>query len=187
MKTEIYCETCKEFTEHEGIKKELYRCSVCGTHVHLMPEKEVELKAIFSKEDLTKIGSVKLPEEEEIIKGSELIVDLEGESRLGRITAIQLKDGKVVEFAKAKDSVAIWLKEVGEVYVKFSLHKKAITSSYKILFDGETEFAVGEEIEIEGKRYLIRRIKHIDGRLLRHEGEKAIAKEIKRVYATYSP
>lgn len=187
MKTEIYCDNCKEFTEHESVKENLYRCSICGTHVQLIPEKEVELKAILSEEDITKIGTVKLPEGEEIIKGNELIVDLEGESRLGRVTAIQLKNGTTVEFAKARDARAIWLKEVGEVYVKFSLHKRAVTSSYKALFDGETEFAVGEEIEVEGKRYVIKRIKLIDGRLLKKDGEKAIAKDIKRVYATYSP
>ncbi|MCS7143450.1 MAG: hypothetical protein NZ879_00315 [Archaeoglobaceae archaeon] len=187
MRLELYCDNCKEITDHEKVKKDLFRCLACGTHAQLKLEREVEIKAILSEEDITQIGTVKLLEEEELIKGNELIVDLEEESRVGRITAIQLKDGKVVEFAKAKDSKAVWLKEVGEVYVKFSLHKKAITSSYKILFDGETEFSVGEEIEIEGKRYVIRRIKLIDGKLLKREGEKALAKEVKRVYATYSP
>lgn len=187
MRTEIYCDTCKEETEHENVRENLYRCSVCGTHTQLTPEKEIELKAIFSEEDRTKIGSIKVPESEELVKGDELIVDLEGESRLGRITAIQLKDGKVVEFAKAKNSSVVWLKEVGEVYVRFSLHKKSVTSPYKILFNGETEFVIGEEIEVEGKRYVIKRIKLIDGRLLKKDGEKAVAKDIKRVYATYSP
>ncbi|MEM2727250.1 MAG: HVO_0476 family zinc finger protein [Archaeoglobaceae archaeon] len=186
MKTEIYCDNCKEVTEHEKVKGDSYRCLICGVYTQLTPEKEIELKAIFSKEDQTRIGSIKVLESEELVKGNELIVDFEGESRLGRITAIQLRDGRVVEFAKAKDSVAIWLKEVGEVYVKFSLHKKAVTSPYKILFDGETEFSVGEEIEVEGKRYVIRRIKLVDGRLLKRDGDKAVAKEIKRVYATYT-
>ncbi|MCX8172135.1 MAG: HVO_0476 family zinc finger protein [Archaeoglobaceae archaeon] len=187
MKLEAYCDTCKEITEHEMVKKTLFRCLACGTHTQLTREKEVEIKAILSKEAITKIGAVKLSEEEELIKGNELVVDLEGESRLGRITAIQLKDGRIVEFARAKDSTAVWLKEVGEVYVKFSLHKKAVTSPKRILFDGETEFFVGEEIEIDGKRYIIRRIKLIDGKLLKKEGERAVAKDIKRVYATYSP
>ncbi|MEM4615731.1 MAG: HVO_0476 family zinc finger protein [Archaeoglobaceae archaeon] len=187
MKTEIYCDNCREVTEHVSVKENLYRCSICGTHVHLTPEKEVELKAILSEEDITKIGTVKLPEGEEIVKGDELIVDLEGEGKLGRVTAIQLKNGTTVEFAKAREARAIWLKEVGEVYVKFSLHKRAVTTPYKALFDGETEFAIGEEIEINGKRYLIKRIKLIDGRLLKKDGERAVAKDIKRVYATYTP
>lgn len=186
MKTELYCDNCKEFTEHRNVKDNLYRCSICGSHVHLAPKKEIEIKAILSEEEKTRIGMIKLPEDEELVKGNELIVDLEGESKLGRVTAIQLKDGKVVEFARAKDSVAVWLKEVGEVHVKFSLHKRAVTSSCKIVFEGETELAVGEEIEIEGKKYVITRIKLIDGKTLIREGEKAIAKNIKRVYATYS-
>lgn len=187
MRTEIYCDTCKEITDHEMVKDNLYRCLNCGTHVRLEPEREVELKAIFSHEDETRIGAVKLSESEELVKGAELIVDLDGESRIGRITAVQLKDGRTVEFAKAKDSQAVWLKEVGEVYVRFSLHKRAVTTSYKIPFDGETEFSVGEEIEFERKKFVITRIKLLDGRLLKKEGEKAVAKEIKRIYATYSP
>lgn len=186
MKLEIYCDTCNEITEHEMIKEALFRCLVCGTHTQLTRKREVEIKAILSEEAITKIGTLKLSEEEELIKGNEFVVDLEGESKLGRITAIQLKDGRVVEFAKAKDSKAVWLKEVGEVYVKFSLHKKAVTSSRKILFDGETEFSVGEEIEIDGKKYVIKRIKLIDGKLLKKDGERAVAKDIKRIYATYS-
>jgi uncharacterized Zn finger protein len=187
MRSEIYCDTCKEITEHEVVKENLYRCLVCGTHAYLTPEREIELKAIFSEDKETKIGTLKIPEEEDLIKGSEFIVDLKGESRLGRITAIQLKDGRTVEFAKAKDSKAVWLKDVGEVYVKFSLHKRSVTTPYKVLFDGETEFSVGEEIEFDGKKFVITRIKLIDGRLLKREGDKAAAKDIKRVYATYSP
>ncbi len=187
MRAEIYCDNCGELTEHEMVKGSLYRCLICGTHVHQVPEKEVELKAIFSRDKETVIGTVKLSEGEELVKGSELVVDFGAESRLGRITAIQLKDGRTVEFARAKDAQAVWLKETGEVYVKFSLHKRSVTTPYKVLFDGETEFMVGEEIEFDGRKFVITRIKLIDGRLLRREGEKAVAKDIKRVYATYSP
>lgn len=187
MRMEIYCDNCKEVTDHEMVKNSLYRCLNCGTHVRLEPEREVELKAIFSHEGETRIGAVKLSEDEELIKGGELIADIGGESRLGKITAVQLKDGRTVEFAKVKDSQAVWLKEVGEVYVRFSLHKRSVTSSYKVLFDGETEFSVGEEMEFERKRFVITRIKLIDGKILKKEGEKASAKEIKRIYATYSP
>lgn len=186
MKLEIYCDHCREIKEHRRVKDNLYRCLTCGTHTHLMPKKEVKIKAILSEEEITKTGTLKISEDEELIKGKEMIVDLEGESKLGRITAIQLKDGRTVEFAIAKDAKAIWFKQVGEVYVKFSLHKKSVTTPYKAIFDGETEFAVGDEIEVEGKRFSIRRIKLLDGRLLKREGEKAFAKDIKRIYATYS-
>jgi len=187
VRVEIYCDNCRELTEHEIVKSGLYKCLICGTHVHQVPEKEVELKAIFSRDRETVIGTVKLSEGEELVKGSELVVDFGAESRLGRITAIQLKDGRTVEFARAKDAQAVWLKETGEVYVKFSLHKRSVTTPYKVLFDGETEFMVGEEIEFDGRKFVITRIKLIDGRVLRREGEKAFAKDIKRVYATYSP
>lgn len=187
MRAEIFCDTCREKTEHRMIKKTLYRCTVCGTHTTIIPEKEVEIKAILSINSETRIGSVRIPEGEELVKGEEMIVDVENESRLGKITAIQLKDGRISEFGMAKDASAIWLKEVGEVYVKFSLHKRSVTTSRKLLFDGETEFKVGEQISVDGKRFTITRIKLADGRILRKEGEKAAAKDIKRVYATYTP
>ncbi len=184
---ELYCDICKEVTKHELVKQNLYRCSICGAHTRFSPPKEVEIKAILSSDEKTEIGKVKVSEEDEIVKGSEMIVDLKEESKVGKVTAIQLKDGRMVEFSKAKDTYSIWLRNVGEVSVKFSLHKRAVTTPYKMVFDGETEFVVGEVINIEGKKYRIHRIKLLDGGLLKREGEKALAKDIKRIYATYTP
>lgn len=184
---EIYCDTCKETTRHELVKERLYRCSICGSHSQITPKKLLELKAIFSSGSETEIGKITIEEDEEIVKDAEMIVDLEKGSEVGRVTAIQLKDGRVVEFSKAKDAFAVWFRNVGEVYVRFSLHKRSVTTPYKALFDGETEFIIGETIEFERKKFRIHRIKLLDGRVLRREGERALAKEIKRVYATYTP
>lgn len=184
---EIYCDTCGDFTKHEFVKEGLYRCSLCGTYSQITQKKEAELKAIFSTGAETEIGRIKVEEDAEIAKGEEMIVDLESGSKIGRVTAIQLRDGRVVEFSKAKEVSAVWFRNVGEVYVKFSLHKRSVTTPYKALFDGETEFSIGETIEVEKKRFRIHRIKLLDGRVLRREGEKALAKDIKRVYATYTP
>lgn len=183
---EIYCDTCGEVTRHELVKEGLYRCSLCGTHSQITPKKDLELKAIFSTGSETEIGKIVVKEDEELAKDMEMIVDLESGSKIGRITAIQLKDGRVVEFSKSKDAFAVWFRNVGEVYVKFSLHKRSVTTPYKALFDGETEFTIGETIEIERKKFRIHRIKLLDGRVLRRGGEKAFAKDIKRVYATYT-
>ncbi|MEM0503480.1 MAG: HVO_0476 family zinc finger protein [Archaeoglobaceae archaeon] len=184
---EIYCDTCKEVTKHEFVKEGLYRCSLCGTHSQITSKKNLEIKAIFSTGSETEIGKIVVGEDEEMAKDVEMIVDLESGNKIGRITAIQLKDGRIVEFSKAKDAYAVWFRNVGEVYVKFSLHKRSVTTSYKALFDGETEFIVGETIEVEKKRFRIHRIKLLDGKVLRREGERALAKDIKRIYATYTP
>ena len=79
----------------------------------------------------------------------------------------------------------MWLRDVGEVFVKISLHKGAITTPYKLLVSGDTEFEVGEVLEINGKRFRIERMKLINGRLLKKEGDRAEAKEIRRIYAMY--
>lgn len=183
---EIYCDVCGETTKHEFVKEGLYRCSFCGTHSQVTQKKDLEIKAIFSTGSETEIGKIRVGEDDEIVKGEEMIVDLESGSKIGRVTAIQLKDGRIVEFSRAKDAFAVWFRNVGEVYVKFSLHKRSVTTPFKALFDGETEFVVGETIEIEKKKFRIHRIKLLDGRVLRREGEKAFAKDIKRVYATYT-
>lgn len=184
---EVYCDNCKEVTKHDFVKTGLFRCSICGTHTHIIPKKDIKIKAIFSTGSETEIGSIKVKDGDEIMKGMEIVVDFEEGSKIGRVTAIQLKDGKIVEFSKAEDILAVWFRNVDEVYVKFSLHKRSVTTSHKALFDGDTDFVVGETIEIEKKRFRINRIKLLDGKVLRKEGERALAKEIKRVYATYTP
>ncbi|MEM2071070.1 MAG: HVO_0476 family zinc finger protein, partial [Archaeoglobaceae archaeon] len=65
------------------------------------------------------------------------------------------------------------------------LHKRSVTTPVKIIVDGDTEFEVGETIEIEGKKFRISRIKLIKGDILRKAGSRAKAKEIRRVYAKY--
>ncbi|MCS7119222.1 MAG: HVO_0476 family zinc finger protein [Archaeoglobaceae archaeon] len=184
---ELYCDCCKGVTKHEVVKKNLYRCSVCGTHINFTPKREVEIEAIFSSGSETEIGKIRMAEDEEIFRDSELVVDFEKESKIGRVTALQLKDGRISDFSKAKNVYAVWLRNVGEVTIKFSLHKRTVTTPYKMKFDGETEFVVGEIIELKKKKYRIHRIKLLNGGLLKKEGERALAKDIKRVYATYTP
>ena len=69
--------------------------------------------------------------------------------------------------------------------MKISLHKGPVTTPYKLATSGETEFEVGEVLNIDGKNFRITRMKLIDGRLLKKSGDKARAKEIKRIYAMY--
>ncbi len=79
----------------------------------------------------------------------------------------------------------IWLRDVGEVEVRMSLHKRSVTTPYKMVVDGETEFEVGEVIFVDGKRFRIHRIKLLTGGVLRREGKRARARDIRRIYAKY--
>ncbi|RLI71643.1 hypothetical protein DRO97_09670 [Archaeoglobales archaeon] len=187
MRKYIYCDTCKDETEHEVIKedKNLYRCIECGTFTHHEPEKEIRVRAIISSGEQSEKGSVLLKQHDIIEKGDELIVETNESYKLGEITSIELKDGKRVDSCEANKASTIWLRNVGEVIVKMSLHKRAVTTPYKILVSGDTEFTVGEELEIGDKVFYISRIKLNDGKLLKKFGDVAKAREIKRVYAMF--
>ncbi len=181
----IYCDTCKEETLHEVVRedKNLYKCSVCGTHTVYVPEKEIKVRAIISTGAKSTKGFIRVREGDVIKKGEEYIVDTDEGHKIGEVTAIELKDGRRTDICEASKVSTVWLRDVGEVYVKFSLHKRAVTTPYKMVTDGETEFEVGEVLNIDGKPFRIHRIKLIDGGVLRRG--KAKAKEIKRIYAKY--
>jgi uncharacterized Zn finger protein len=183
----FYCDTCDENTKHELIRpaKHLYRCTECGSFSQRLPGKDVSLRAIISSGAHSEVGSLKLKEYDVVEAGDELIVDTQQGFRLGEVTSIELKDGKRGEFSKVKDIATVWLRDVGEVAVRISLHKRAITTPYIFKAPGETEFAISEKIEIDNASYKITRIKLNNGKLLEKDGEKAKAKEIRRIYALF--
>jgi len=187
MRRYIYCDTCKDETEHELIRedKQLYRCLECGTVTQFLPERELRVKAVISTGAISRVGSVVFKEFDTVEVGDEIVVETPEGFRIGEVTAIELKDGKRTKFAKVKDVATVWLRDVGEVEVKFSLHKGAVTTPYKMLTSGDTEFEVGEKITIDNLMFKITRMKLINGRLLKREGERAKAKEIRRVYAMF--
>lgn len=184
---EIYCDVCGEETEHELIRadKNLYRCRLCGSVVELRPEKEIELRAIISSGATSRRGRIRVKPGDLLETGDEVVVEVDDGFKIGEITSLEFRNGSRRNSAIAKDVSTVWLRDVGEVFVKISLHKGAITTPYKLLVSGDTEFEVGEVLEINGKRFRIERMKLINGRLLKKEGDRAEAKEIRRIYAMY--
>ncbi len=189
MIMEIYCDVCGEETEHELIRadKNLYRCKICGSVVELRPEKEIELRAIISSGSQSEKGKMRVKPEDVLEVGDEVVVEVEDGFKVGEITSLEFKNGARGESAPAREVSTVWLRDVGEVVVKMSLHKGAITTPYRTLVSGDTEFEVGEVLEINRRRFRITRIKLINGRLLKKEGQTAEAKEIRRIYAIYEP
>lgn len=183
----MYCDSCGEETLHELVREErmLYKCTVCGMYTTHTPERELNLRAVISSGPESQKGVLKVKEYELIEKGREFIVEVAGEHRIGEVTGIELKDGRKSETGIARDVSTVWLRDVGEVIVRLSLHKRSVTTPVKIIVDGDTEFEVGETIEFEGKKFRISRIKLVKGEILRKAGSRAKAKEIRRVYAKY--
>ncbi|AEA46353.1 HVO_0476 family zinc finger protein [Archaeoglobus veneficus] len=183
----LYCDTCKEETEHEVVRAEkyLYRCRECGTVAQHLPEKMLRVKAIISSGAESEVGSITLKESDIVEKGDELVVEVEEGFKIGEVTSLELGNGKRSEIGEAKDIQTVWLRDVGEVILRISLHKGPVTTPYKMTVSGETEFGIGEVLNVDGKNFRITRMKLIDGRLLKKAGERAKAKEIKRIYAMY--
>ena len=187
MRREIYCDVCKGETPHILINpaRNLFKCEISSSVTELRPEKKIDLRAIISKDDVSDVGKISAGKSDTFTKGQEIVVETKEGFRLGEITSIELKDGKRVEFARAEDVETIWLRDVGEVKVRISLHKGPVTTPYEIFTSGEVEFQVGEILPIEGRKYKITRIKLIKGGVLKKEGRKAKAKEIRRIYAQF--
>jgi len=187
MKQYIYCDSCREETLHELVREEknLYRCTKCGTYTTYVPEKEIELRAVISTGARSVRGKIKVRESDFIEKGDEYIVDTNEGHKIGEVTSLEMKNGSRAETGEARDVATVWLRDVGEVEVRFSLHKRSVTSPYKMLVDGETEFEIGEVINIDGKNFRIHRIKLLEGGVLKRPGSRARARDIRRVYAKY--
>ena len=187
MKQFFYCEICGEETPHRLIREKthLYMCEECGNYANFPPEKEIVVNAIISFEGESERGKVRLKESEEIEKGDEFIVETDSGFRIGEVTSIELLNDKRSEIANAKQIKTIWLRDTGEVGVRISLHKRAITTPVTIYVPGETEFAVGEELEFGNKRYRITKIKVREGKVLDKKGDSIKAKNIRRVYAKF--
>ncbi|AIY89263.1 HVO_0476 family zinc finger protein [Geoglobus acetivorans] len=187
MIKEIFCDTCKDETPHRLINpsKNLFQCEVCSSVTEYKKEKKIEIRAIISKDNYSERGKIEASPSETLTVGEEIVVETEEGYRLGEITSLELKNGKRVDVAGAGDIETVWLRDVGEVKVRFSLHKGAVTTPYEIFTPGEVEFSVGEVIPIEGRKYRITRIKLINGGLLRKDGRSAKAKEIRRIYAQF--
>lgn len=187
MIREIYCDTCKDYTTHRLINpnKNLFQCEGCGSVVEYRKEKKIQLRAIISKDDESEVGKIEISPDETLSKGEEIVVETESGYRLGEITSIELKGGKRVDLSTPENIETVWLRDIGEVKVRISLHKGAVTTPYEIFTPGEVEFSVGEILPVEGKKYRITRIKLINGGLLKKEGRSAKAKEIRRIYAQF--
>ncbi|RUM35007.1 MAG: hypothetical protein DSY33_00710 [Archaeoglobus sp.] len=185
----IYCDVCCKETEHKLIRadRNLYKCRICGSVVELRREKEIELRAIISSGATSEKGKIRLRPDDLLKVGDEVVVEVGEGFKVGEITSLEFNSGLRVDLATAREVSTVWLRDTGEVTVKISLHKGSITTPYRILVSGETKFEVGEILEINRKNFKITRIKLINGRLLRKDGDIAVAKEIKRVYAIYQP
>ncbi len=187
MQMRIFCPECKDEQDHIVLSQSRHtrvRCTTCGTVHQLAREKEqppLHVKTIVSEEGTSRICAIELLPEEPCQIGDHHVAVCGAEYIGVEVTAIERGQHRVRK-ARAKDITALWSRKIEEVLVRVSVHDGRSTVPLAIRVSGEEPFVVGEVYRVGNRRFRIAHMKMRDGAALRHEGQKGIARKIKRVY-----
>jgi uncharacterized Zn finger protein len=194
----LVCPACSPGTEtvHEVLKpggQATVRCTDCQ-HVHkeALPEEETRpTDVVVSQDGESFTASADVPAGETVAVGEEFLLDTEAAIMTVRITSLELAEGRTEE-APVEDVETIWTRAVGNVSVNATVHPKGgahdETRSVELQVPGDYEFAVGEVDELSGEEFTVEGIylredaRGYDFDKLDHEGDAAVAKDVKRLY-----
>jgi uncharacterized Zn finger protein len=187
MNISIWCSVCDERYDHEILKEGremLVRCTRCGHISRILPETEkvIIVKTIVSTGAESRVCTTELDKEEIYRTGDTVVAECGEEEQGVEITGMEI-EGHRVEHARGSEIQTLWTRAVHEVTVKISLHEGRSTTPLYFDSQGIEEFEVGREYEAGRRRFRISHIKLRNDRFLRRDGEKALAKDIKRIYA----
>jgi len=184
----VECPVCGEKTSHavlggrvEGKRRIVMhpsvKCCVCS-HVHtveLVEEHAIEIPILISWMDTTERSTLTIGPSEPLEVGDEVYV---GGERL-IVTSLEVNDRRVSKASADKIS-AIWAKKFDKVRLKISLDYRGKVLSKELLAVPEEEFAIGDEIGLDGRDAVITSIR--TGRRTLKKG-MVPAREIVRIYA----
>lgn len=169
------------------------RCIDCS-HVHkeeLPEEKTLQRKVVVSQEDESFADSVDVPAGETLAVGEEFLLETDEAILTVRITSLERDQGRV-ESAPVEDVRTIWGRAVGNVAVNVTSHPKSgahdETRSFDLQVPGDYEFTIGEVDDPGGEEFTVEGIlirddaRGYDFEKLDHDGDSAVAKDIKRLY-----
>jgi len=182
LEDQIFCPTCGEDTDHALIKsgqENLVRCENCGT-VHSVQKKRerlVNLRVIVNQDRRSLSYFIKIPAQEMLHVGDELLVD-DGVQDVVMTEIASIETDRRVEAAVAEAAKTVWARATDEVPLKISVYRSGVTHSLKTMVPGDETVEVGETRELDGYRFNVVKIK------LRSEGfaDTAEAKDIVRVW-----
>lgn len=169
------------------------RCTECS-HVHKteLPETEtVTRNVVVSQDGESSTATVEVPAGETLAVGEEFLVETDEAILTVRITSLETGEGRT-EAAEGSTVETIWTRAVGNVSVRVTAHPKSgehdETRGLKLQVPGDYEFVVGgsddladEEFTVEGI-YLRADARGYDHEKLDFDGDRAVAKDIKRLY-----
>jgi predicted Zn finger-like uncharacterized protein len=194
----LACPACSPDLEtvHEVLKPDgtaTVRCTECG-HVHktdLPAPETVDLHVVVSQEEESFPATVEAPAAETLAVGEEFLLETDEAIMTVRITSLELDQGRTDE-ATAGDVRTVWTRAVGNVGVNVTAHPKGgahdETRSLKLQVPGDYEFVVGEADELSGEEFTVEGVllrddaRGYDHEKLDHEGDRAVAKDVNRLY-----
>ncbi len=140
-------------------------------------ERVGDIRIIINKDGRSVPYHIRLPSNEELRVGNELLVDDERQDVvMAKITSIETD--RRVDAAPVSEIKTVWARAIDNVTVKVAVYRNGRTQSMKTSALGDEIFELGEVRDIDGVKFRITKIK------LRGEGfaDRAEAKDILRVW-----
>jgi len=196
----LVCPACSQEQEtvHEVLSPgghATVRCTECD-HVHkeeLPSEDTVERDVVVSQSGDSFTARTDVDPEETIAEGDEFLLETEDGIFSVRVTSVEIGQDRRVEETSAEEATTIWTRAVGNVAVKVTVHPsdggREETYSTTVHVPGDYEFVVGESDSFGEEEFSVEGIAIRDDATgyeyekLDFDGDEAIAKDIKRVYA----
>jgi len=194
----LVCPACPpdEPTVHEVLNPRgtaTVRCTECS-HVHKteLPETEtVTRSVVISQDGESFTATVDAPAGETLAVGEEFLVETDEAIMTVRITSLETDSGRTEEAAAAAVET-IWTRAVGNVSLRVTAHPKSgehdETRGLTLQVPGDYEFVVGESDELADEEFTVEGIylradaHGYHHEKLDHDGDRAVAKDIKRLY-----
>ncbi|GAB3680090.1 HVO_0476 family zinc finger protein [Salinarchaeum chitinilyticum] len=196
----LVCPACSQEQEtvHEVLSpggQATVRCTECD-HVHkeaLPNDETVERDVVVSQSGDSFTARTDVDPEESIAEGDEFVLETDEGIFTVRVTNVELDGDRRVEEATAEEASTIWTRAVGNVAVKVTVHpsdgSRENTYSTTVHVPGDYEFVVGESDSFGEEAFGIEGIavrddaSGYDYEKLNYDGDEAVAKDVKRVYA----
>lgn len=180
------CPDCADVTEHKILKAKMGRSSVSGTFqcgecgrvftgTIRLPRK-IEVKVMFSDQDVTEVARTVLMEDEIVQVGDEFDLD---DGRHVQITYIDNAEGKRRKSCPAPEVKALWVKSFDILHVKASINDYKRTYPMYLEAEPDDEFTIGMIMNFDTWDAVIHAIKTKTKLMRRGTAE---ARDIVRIY-----
>ncbi|MGB0653679.1 MAG: HVO_0476 family zinc finger protein [Thermoplasmatota archaeon] len=181
------CPTCTDETEHAVLRATEHsvkgRCLECGTVHAASPRhaKVLELPLVISDEGQGRRTFLPVMQGDEVRKGDEF--ELEGQRLL--VTGLEARDGTFPPKAAVESLQVLHAKAFDRVRLRLSLNDGPTTQSFERYMDPDAPVAIGEVIEVDDVRMVVKTLKSDQNRTV-HKGFLA-ARNIHRAFCDPAP